>query len=66
MGRNLTLSLLVFWSAISAGQNTFSIAHIDPSASSGWGRSVFETEDGFLVFSAQNDLNTGMTWLYTA
>ncbi len=66
MGRNLTWSLLVFWSATCAGQNTFSIAHIDPSASSASGRSVFETEDGYLIFSAQNDLITGLTWLYTA
>jgi hypothetical protein len=66
MNRAALPLLFVFWSALVAGQNTFSMVHIDPSASAGSGRAVFETPNGYLLFSAQNDTTTGRTWLYTA
>jgi hypothetical protein len=57
--------LLVFWSALVAGQNTFSVVHSHPAASASDGRGVFETGEGYLVFSAEHDPAFDRTWLYT-
>ncbi len=65
MGRYIPTLLLVFWSVIGAGQNTFSIVHSHPETSASDGRSVFETEQGYLVFSAEHNPVHNRTWLYT-
>jgi hypothetical protein len=57
--------LFVFWSALVAGQNTFSVVHSYPEASASDGRGVFETDEGYLVFSAEHDPVADRTWLYT-
>jgi hypothetical protein len=65
MARTSPALLMVFWSAIGAGQNTFSIVHSHPVASASDGRSVFETPTGYLVFSAEHNPVHDRTWLYT-
>ncbi len=63
--RHETLLLGLLLAASCAAQSGFSIVHVGEANASAEGRSIFETDYGYLLFSAEVDQNTGATWFYT-